>query len=94
MPALIAWLMSALETTIGSIVISGLLSLGIGFTTYKFTVAPLKAFIIAQAGGMGAQAVAILGFLGFDVAITIILSAIAARYAVSGAKAVLTRARK
>ena len=45
MPALVAWLLGALETTIGSIAISALLSLGLGYTTYKFTVAPLRDFI-------------------------------------------------
>ncbi|MFK2904960.1 DUF2523 domain-containing protein [Dyella ginsengisoli] len=91
MPALIAWLLGALETTIGSIIVSALLSLGLGFTTYKFTVEPLKNFILSQSSGLGATAVNILGFLGLDQAITMILSAIAARYAVSGARAVLTR---
>lgn len=91
MPALVAWLLGALETTIGSIVISALLSLGLGYTTYKFTVAPLRDFIAAQASGVSGMAVQILGFLGLDVAITMILSAIAASYAVRGAKAIFTR---
>lgn len=91
MPALVAWLLGALESAAGSIVISALVSMGLGFTTYTFTVEPLKAFILQQSSGLGATAVNILGFLGLDQAITIILSAIAARYAVSGARAVLTR---
>jgi len=91
MPALVSWLISALETKAGTLVLQVLVSLGLSFTTYKFSVAPLRDFIAQQVGGMSAQFVNILGFLGVDQAITMILSAIAARYAVQGAKVALSK---
>ncbi|MDR3443706.1 DUF2523 family protein [Dyella sp.] len=91
MPALVAWLLGVLETRIGSIVISALLSLGLSFTTYKFSVGPIQSWIQTSVGGIPAVGIQVLGFLGVDKAITMVLSAVAARYAVQGARAALTR---
>lgn len=91
MPAIIGWLMAALETRIGSIVVQLLITLGISFTSYKFGVEELESWIRGLGSSMGAQAVGVLGFLGFDADITIILSAMAAKKATNGMQAVLTR---
>lgn len=91
MGKIIGWLLTALESRAGSIGVSLLASLGLGFTAYKFTIAPLRDFIASQAGGAPAMAIGILGFLGLDKAVTMILSAIASKYAISGARQILTR---
>lgn len=85
MPVLIAWLMAALESTIGSIVISGLLTMGLSFVSYKFTVAPFKQLLEQQLAGVPGQFLNILGWIRLDVACTMVLSAYAARWAVRGA---------
>lgn len=83
MPALIAWLLGALESSIGSIIISALVTLGFSFTTYKFAVQPFRAMVQGYLSSGGSQLTAIIGFLGIDQCVTMVLSAIAARYAVS-----------
>lgn len=93
MPAIIAWLLGALETRIGSIIISGLLTLGFSFTSYTFTVAPLRNYISQVAGGIPSMGLQVLGFLGVDAAITMLLSAVAAKYTINGVKSVLERRR-
>lgn len=91
MPVVVAWLVGVLESRAGSIVISALLSLGLSFTTYTFSVAPLRTLIANDVGSLSAMAANVLGFLWVDRAITMLLSAVAAKYATQGAKAVLTR---
>ncbi|WP_266170756.1 DUF2523 family protein [Dyella subtropica] len=83
MPAIIAWLVGVLESRIGSIVISALLSLGFSFTTYKFAVGPFRDLIRGILGGAPSYYLGIIGFTGMDACVTMVLSAIAARYAVS-----------
>lgn len=93
MPVLVAWIGRMLLSVAGRLVISGLVAAGIGLATGK-------AF---QATGMGDKIRSMLGsagplyewvgFFGLDTAITIILSALAARAAVSAAKAYFTAAK-
>ncbi|MBE1163036.1 DUF2523 family protein [Dyella acidiphila] len=85
MPVVIAWLMAALETTVGSIIISALLTLGISFVSYKFTVAPIKQQLMNVLSGVPAEFLNILGWIRLDVACTMVLSAYAARWAVGSA---------
>ena len=85
MPVVIAWLLAGLETEIGSLIVSALLWLGISIVSYKFTVGPLEGLISGYIGGSGALYANILGFLGVGQGITMILSAYATRWAVSGA---------
>lgn len=83
MPVFIAWLWGALETRIGAIIISALLTLGLSFASYKFAVEPLRNLIQQQLAESGAEFTSILGFLGVDAAITMVLSAYTTRWAVS-----------
>ena len=91
MPVVIAWLMGALESGIGSIIISALLSLGLSVVSYSFTVAPVKSMIESQLSGSGAYFLEILGFLHVDVAICMILSAYSARWATSSALSIIRK---
>lgn len=84
MPEIVAWIGEMLEKYAGAIVIQALLSLGLSWVTYKFSVTPIKNYIVAHTAGMPRYALEVLGFLGVDKAVTIILSAYAARLAVGG----------
>lgn len=91
MARLIAWLGVLLESKLGSYVISALLTLGVSFTSYKFGVAPLQQFITQQIGQLTGQVAAVFGYLGGGIACSMILSAIAVKYATNGLTAVLTK---
>lgn len=85
MPALIAWLVGLLESAAGSIIISALISLGFSFVSYKFAAQPFENMVKGYLAQGGQQFLSIMGFLGVDQCVTMIFSAIAARYAVQGA---------
>lgn len=80
------WIISMLGTYGGNIVARVMVALGLGYVTYNFSVQPLRQLMIDQLSSMPAQAIQIVGFLGIDKAITIVLSAVVAKYAVSGVK--------
>lgn len=76
LPALIG----AFAGAMGSLVGRAMLSLGIGFVTYKGIGAGvdlLKQRVIENVQGMPSDVVGLVGFLGIDSAITIIFSAVA-----------------
>lgn len=81
MPVFVAWLAKMLVTTAGSMLISALLALGIGFTTSKVVsslgIGDNIRAMLGQAGFLYDW----VGFFGMDVVITIILSAWAGRMA-------------
>lgn len=77
--ALVAALMNALRAYLPGIVGRVLLALGIGFVTHTLAMPALLGMIQTRASGMPALLLAYFGACGFDVAITIILSALAAR---------------
>ncbi|MDR3445149.1 DUF2523 family protein [Dyella sp.] len=91
MARLIAWLGVLLETKLGTFVVNALLTLGVSFTSYKFGVAPLTNFITQQIGQLPGQVANVIGWLGGGIAMSMILSAIAAKYATNGISAVLTK---
>lgn len=90
MPAFFAWLSSVLATFAGELVVRGLVGAGVAFATYKFVVAPVREQITARLGAAG-ELSHFVGWLGIDVAVTIVLSAWLGRTAVSAGKAFLTR---
>jgi hypothetical protein len=91
MPALVAWLVDALATAAGSIAISAMLSIGLTYVTYKFTVDPLRNFLVSQLNAAPAEFVQVLGYLGVDQALTMVLSAAASTYLVGGIKRLVKR---
>lgn len=80
------WIGSMLTTYGGEIVARVLMALGFGFVTYKFSVGPLRQLLIDQLSTLPSQAIQIMGFLGVDKAMTMVLSAVVAKYSVSGVK--------
>lgn len=86
--ALISALINALRTYLPGIVGRVLLALGIGFATHTLAMPALLGMIQTRVSGLPAVLLQYFGALGIDVAITIILSALAARAA---QKALLTK---
>lgn len=92
MPALIGILLSGLSwlfrSRIGLFVMTALTWLGINFGTVKMVIEPAIALLRQHAQGLGgggqlgATAMAWAGVLQFDKALTMVISAIAAKYAI------------
>ncbi|WP_440996598.1 DUF2523 domain-containing protein [Arhodomonas sp. SL1] len=87
MPAILAPIAVFLAGIAGSLVARVLTALGLGLVTYvgaSAAVEQLKGQISGAFGNLGANTVAIVGRLGVDEAMTIILSAWVATLAVQG----------
>ena len=93
MPALVVWIGEMLLSVVGQLVISALVSLGIGLaTSTALSYVDIGATIRAEMAGAG-PLYAYLGFLRVDTAITIVLSAWAGRMIVSAARVHFTKNR-
>lgn len=86
MPVIVAWIGRMLLTVVGEMAVRALIGASVGLATYKLVVAPVRQAIATRLGGAGDLA-GYVGFLGIDVAVTIILSAWIGRTAVSASKA-------
>lgn len=86
MPVIVAWIGRLLLTTIGELAVRALVGASVGLTTYKFVIAPVRQQLAARLGAAGELA-GYVGYLGIDVAMTIVLSALAGRLAVGASKA-------
>lgn len=71
-------LIPALLAAVGSFLAQALIALGIGLVSYNFVMPEIVALIQAQLSGVPPEVYAVLALTKFDVAITIILSAVAA----------------
>lgn len=83
-------LVKVFSSRIGLFIGSALVWLGLSYTSYSFGVTPFKSVISTEFQQTG-FIMNWLGFFGVDKAVTIILSAVAAKYAVAGAKVALTK---
>lgn len=92
MPALVAWIGEMLLSVVGRLAVTALLSVGIGLATHAVVKAANFGPRIQALLGNAGVLVDWVGFFGLDQAITIILSALAARAAVSASKAYFTAA--
>jgi hypothetical protein len=90
MPVLVAWIGRLLLTVGGEILIRAFVGAGIGMATYALQVNVVRPLIAARFAAAGPLA-DYIGFLGIDVAVTIVLSALAGKAAVSGSKAFFTK---
>lgn len=88
--AAISLLVKVFSSRIGIFIASALAWLGLSFTTYKVGVEGLRTLIGNELGNAGFL-MDWMGFFAVDKAITIVLSAIAVKYAAGSAKAFLTR---
>ena len=86
MPVLVAWIGRMLVTYVGELAIRALIGAGVGIASYKLVIGPARAAIAARLGAAGDLA-GYVGWLGIDVAVTIVLSAWIGRTAVSASKA-------
>lgn len=91
MPALIAWLARIFSTRLGQWITSAMVFMGLAFGTQEFAIGPLRSYIETAWGGLGGQVLATLGYANIDRAVTIILSAVAARAALNSGALFLKR---
>lgn len=106
MPAIVGWILSGVASAvmwlfknrIGQMITAILAWLGISLAAYEFGVEPFLDQLRDYAqGGMGggeyaAVALQWMGLMKFDVALTMILSAIAAKHAINAGKVFFRRA--
>lgn len=93
MPVIIGWLIAALATAAGELLIRAIVGAGIGFATYEVgsaAVGVVRGYIGDRFASLG-EIAGYIGFLKIDVAITIVLSAWVGRMAVSAGKAFLVK---
>lgn len=89
MPAIIAWLLRGLYWLMGSYAGQVLVSLGIGVVTYTgidVSINWLKSQALGAMSGLGADVLALLGYMQVGKCINIVFSAILARLAAQGLK--------
>lgn len=87
---LLAGLSKLINSKAGGWIASILLFFGISITSYHFGVAPFRDMMSQWMGGAGFL-LNWIGYFRIDQAMTITLSAIGAKYAVGGARAILTK---
>lgn len=93
MPVVVAWIAEALLTTIGQLAISALVSLGIGFVGSKAFSGVIDATGIRSMLAGAGPLLDYFGWMGGDVAITIVLSAWAGRMVTSALRVHLASKR-
>lgn len=105
MPAVIGWIISGVasglmwlfKNRLGQMLTGILVWFGVSMASYKLGVEPFIEQVesMAQSGGGGGQfaatAMAWLGVLKFDVALTMIISAVAAKHAVNAGRVFFKR---
>lgn len=93
MPAIVVWIGSMLLTVAGEFLIKALVGSAIGVASYTLVINPVRAAIAARFAAAGVLS-DYIGFFGIDVAVTIVLSALAGRAAVGSAKAFFVKRAK
>lgn len=94
MPVLVAWIGEMLLSVVGQLVISALVSLGIGFVASKAVSGVIDTIGIQQMLGSAGVLVDYLGWFGIDQAVTIVLSAWAGRKITDAATAHIVAKRR
>lgn len=87
MPLFVAALLGALVSGAGSIVGRVLISLGIGYVTYtglSLLAGAIKTQVVGLLGSAPGQMIAVMSLLKIDVAVSILFSALAARWVLAG----------
>ena len=87
MPVFLLSMLGGLATVAGSLVGRVLLSLGIGYVSYKGINALLdllKSQVVANVTGSGVEFVQALYLVKFDICVSIVFSAMAARLLIQG----------
>ena len=87
MQIIVAWIVGGFLTAVASFVGRLLVSLAIGYVTYQgisFLLDQIESLIFQSFAGLSAQVIAILGLLQIGSAISVTLSAVAARLVING----------
>lgn len=94
MPVVVAWIGEMLLSTIGQMVLSALVSLGIGFVGSKVVSGVIDVTGIQSMLSHAGPALDYMGWMGCDQFMTIVLSAWAGRKITSAARVHLVAKRK
>ena len=86
MPVLVAWIGEMLLSVVGQMVLSALVSVGIGMVASKVFSGVIDSSAIRNALGGAGPLLGYIGWFGIDTAITIVLSAWAGRMITDAAK--------
>lgn len=81
MPALVAWILAGLGWALTSWIGGLLTTFGLAFIVQEYVVDDWRAQLAGLLGGLPAFLLNMLGYFGVDVALTIILSAYAVKFA-------------
>ena len=76
MPAFVAWLVWAIGSALVSWVVRVLLGFGVGLVATEVALPPLRAWLVTYFNGMPSTIVSLLGYMGVDRGLTLILSAL------------------
>lgn len=94
MPILVAWIGEMLLSTIGQMVLSGLVAAGIGFASHSAVSAVIPGMDEMQAMlGQAGPLLPWIGYFGIDKAMTVVMSAWAGRKIVDAAHVSLVARR-
>lgn len=88
---IVAWILRVLMVRGVGLVVAVIAGLGLSLVSYKFAVQPFSQMIADYLGGAGAVMVNWLGFFGVDQFITIVLSAVAVKFAMGAVKVGLSK---
>lgn len=81
-PVLIGkWLTAGLFASVGAFAGRVFTALGIGWVTYNFAMPQFTAYFQQLFGGVGALPLQVIGYLQLDIFVTMVLSAIATKFA-------------
>lgn len=76
MPMIVAWIVSAIGSALVSWVVRVLLGFGIGLVATEVALPPLRAWLASYFSGLPVSVVSLLGYMGVDRGLTLILSAL------------------
>jgi hypothetical protein len=89
-PAIVAWIVWGIGSALVSWVVRIVLGFGLAVVTTTVALPPLRAFLVAHVSGLPSTTVQLLGYMGVDKGLTMILSAMAIAF--SGRVALRARA--
>lgn len=72
-------LIAGLKLAAGFIVARVMVALGLSFVTFQAVMPDIKAFIVGKTAGLDPRVIEFFGYVGFDVAITLVVSALVAQ---------------
>jgi hypothetical protein len=76
MPILVGWLLWGIGSALASWVVRLFLTFGVAVVTTTYALPPLKAWLLSYVGGLPSNTIALIGYMGIDRGLSLILSAL------------------